>query len=99
MTATEEKFNRLAAQWSEATQFFSSSTKLAAHPAYQEIIGMGHPVVVFMLRRFVAGSLDHWFAALHAITKIDPVPPADRGYIEKMAGHWVTWGRNRNIIP
>ena len=98
MTTAEEKFNRLAAQWSEETQFLSSSTKIAAHPAYQEIVGMGHTAVVFMLRRLAAGELEHWFTALHLITRIDPVPPADRGRIARMAEHWVEWGRNRRII-
>ena len=99
MTAAEEKFNRLATQWSEETGFLSSSTQIAAHPAYQEIIGMGHDAVVFMLRRLAAGTLEHWFEALYTITKADPVPREDCGRIEKMAGHWVAWGRSRNIIP
>ena len=98
MIAAEEKFNRLAAQWREETQFLSSSTEMAAHPAYQEIIGMGRDAVVFMLRGLEAGELDHWFTALHLITGVDPVPPADSGRIEKMAGHWVAWGKSRNII-
>lgn len=99
MITAEEKFNRLAAQWEEGTRFLSSPTQIAAHPAYQEIIGMGHSAVVFMLRRLAAGEPEHWFMALHAITKTDPVPSADRGRITRMAEHWVAWGRDRNIIP
>lgn len=99
MIAAEEKFDQLAAQWSEETRFLSSTTQIAAHPAYQEIIGMGHSAVVFMLRRLAAGELEHWFMALYAITKTDPVPPADRGRITRMAEHWVAWGKSRSIIP
>jgi hypothetical protein len=65
---------------------------MAAHPAYQEIIGMG-PEVVPLLLADLARQPDHWFTALKAITGANPVDPADCGRIEKMAEAWLQWGR------
>ena len=41
----DEKFRRLARTWREETAYLSSSTRMFAHPAYQEIIRMGDSVV------------------------------------------------------
>ena len=65
---------------------------MAAHPAYQEIISLGPDVVPLLLRE-LAREPDHWFTALKAITGTNPVDPADRGCIDKMAGAWLTWAK------
>jgi hypothetical protein len=87
-----ERFHRLAAVWRAETSHLSSSTKMAEHPAYQEIIGLGRQVVPFILAD-LAKMPDHWFAALKAITGANPVDPADRGRIDKMAQAWLKWGK------
>lgn len=88
----EQCFDRLAARWREETSHLSSSTRMAAHPAYQEIIALGPPVVPSLLRE-LARQPDHWFTALKAITGANPVDLADRGRIDKMAQAWLRWGQ------
>ncbi len=90
----EDKFRALAAHWKAETGFTSSTTEIAMHPAYQQIIGMG-PAVVPLLLRELEQNLDHWFWALSAITGADPVPEASRGRIKEMAEAWLRWGREQ----
>src|SRR5438445_12355555 len=89
---TKERFNRLAAIWKSETRFVSSTTKMAEHPAYQEIIAMGDEVVPLILRE-LESKPDHWFKALRAITGAQPVPREDAGNVSLMAKAWLTWGR------
>ncbi len=63
----EQRFARLAAQWHKETWHLSSATRMAEHPAYQEIISLGEAVVPLLLRE-LAREPDHWFSALKAIT-------------------------------
>jgi hypothetical protein len=93
----EEEFRRLAAQWKSATEFQSSTTRIAMHPAYQRIIGMG-PAALPLILRDLEATQAPWFWALRAITGADPVPPEDRGYIDRMARAWVRWGIRQSII-
>ena len=46
----EEKFQRLASVWRAETAYVSSSSDLVAHPAFQEIVGMGPAVIPLLLR-------------------------------------------------
>jgi hypothetical protein len=71
---------------------------MTAHPAYQEIVAMGQEVVPLLLRD-LEQEPDHWFAALGAITGAQPVPPEDRGDIEKMAAAWLRWGKDHGYLP
>src|SRR6266705_3044899 len=77
----EEKFQRLAAAWQAETAYVSSSSELVAHPAFQEIVGMGPAVIPLLLRELEKGT-GHWHRALRRITGADPVPPTDRGNID-----------------
>jgi hypothetical protein len=86
--SVEEKFRRLAAVWTAETAYVSSSGDLVAHPAFQEIVGMGRAVIPLLLRELEKGS-GHWHRALRRITGADPVPPADRGDIDKAAEAWL----------
>ncbi len=38
-------FQELVNKWQEETRGISSSTELILHPAYQQIIGMGEPII------------------------------------------------------
>ncbi len=95
--SVEHKFARLRDEWKSTRGPASSSAKLAMHPAYQSIIGMGFDAVPFILRE-LAANLDGWFWALRAITEEDPVPELDRGNGEAMRQAWLKWGKDRGLI-
>jgi hypothetical protein len=90
----EEKFRRLAAVWQTETAYVSATSELVAHPAFQEIVGMG-PAVIPLLLRELQNRSGHWHRALRRITGIDPVPPADQGNIERAAEAWQRWGKEQ----
>lgn len=46
----EERFQVLAEEWHEATDFLSSRSKRINHPAYLQIIRMGEAAVPYILR-------------------------------------------------
>jgi len=75
----------------------SSPTRIAKHPAYQNIIRIGAaaiPLILSELKR----SPDHWFIALREIANEDPVPPSDRGNMKKMSMAWLKWGKERGYL-
>jgi len=90
----EKKFLNLAAQWRQETYTVSSTTVLANHPAYQEIIGMGEPVIPLLLKELEKKS-GQWFMALKAISKQNPVPPELKGKTQEMTTAWLKWGREK----
>ena len=90
--AVEEHFRRLEAVWVADTGLLSSYERIVSHPAFQEIIRMGHAVVPFMLRDLQERPR-LWVWALPDITGADPVPVADRGNIGKMGEAWLRWAK------
>ena len=96
-TSRRERFGQLAKQWRSDTQWLSSTTDIAMHPAYQAVIGMGDDALPLILEDLQANS-GHWYWALKSISNEDPVPPQDRGAIKKMREAWLRWGRVRGII-
>jgi hypothetical protein len=90
----EDRFRRLAAVWRAETAYTSSSSDLVAHPAFQEIVGLGPAVIPLLLRELESRS-GHWHRALRRITGVDPVPPADRGNVAKAAQAWLKWGKEQ----
>ena len=89
--ADRERFLKLADQWEYETVLLSSTDQITEHPAHQEIVNMGAPVVPLILERMQSQG-GHWFHALHDITGVDPVSPDDRGNITAMQRAWLTWG-------
>ena len=89
--ADRERFEALAERWEEETFFLSNSERINAHPALQEIISMGQPVVPLILESMRSQG-GHWFEALQQITGADPVSPADYGNIAAMQNSWLQWG-------
>lgn len=89
-------FDRLASKWSAETVNMSSLTEMYANRFYQQIIGMGPPAVPFLLDALI-GEPDYWFAALEAITRLDPVPPRDRGNLDAMTYAWIEWGEQQGL--
>lgn len=92
--SVRQRFEELASTWREETRLFSSTTAIAMHPAYQQIIGMG-PAVIPLLLRELEQNPDHWFWALKSITGEDPVSPEQRGRRKEMAQVWLQWGKER----
>ena len=90
----EQCFLDLVATWKRERGPHSSSARLAEHPAYQQIIGMGSEVIPLLLRE-LEREPDHWFRALHALTDANPVPAESRGNIKEMATAWLRWGREQ----
>jgi hypothetical protein len=95
-TAVHARFADLARRWREETALRSSSTAQAAHPAYQQIIGIG-PAALPLLLRELEDRGGHWFWALKAIAGVDPVAPEDRGRVKAMRQAWLRWGREQGL--
>lgn len=87
-------FSILKAEWEADTALLSSTTEMALHPAYQQIIGMGNVVIPLILGE-LKEKPGHWFWALKAITGEDPVLPSQRGRIKEMTKMWLCWGREK----
>ncbi len=95
--ADRKRFQELADRWQEETVFLSNSSRINAHPALQEIISMGRPVVPLILERMRSQG-GHWFSALREITNANLVPPADRGRVEAMKASWLEWGERNGYV-
>jgi len=91
----EETFLELAEKWRYDTEMLSSPTKKLNHPAYQKIISIGKPVIPLILRE-LERKPDHWFMALTAIAKQDPVGPEDN--FKQAVEAWLKWGREQHLI-
>ncbi len=92
-----ERFRDLVRTWKLDVGPLSSVTEMAMHPAYQQIIGLGHEAVSLILRE-LQNERDHWFWALRAITGVDPVESAHRGRVEEMTRAWLRWGREQGLL-
>lgn len=88
----ERIFNQLVQSVLSETRAESSTNRIAIHPAYQQIIGLGQPAVPLLLREVERRS-GRWFWALKSITREDPVPASDRGRTKKMIDAWLAWGK------
>jgi hypothetical protein len=94
----ESIFQSLADKWRKETAHISSIAKMVMHPSYQSIIGMGPDIVPLLLRELKQQDPDHWFWALAAITRENPIEPQDAGDTAKMAEAWVRWGEERGYL-
>jgi hypothetical protein len=94
---SQEKFERLAACWLAETAYVSASSDLVAHPAFQEMVAMGPPIIPLLLRELEKGT-GHWHRVLRRITGVDAVPQADRGNIDKAAKAWLAWGKEQGYV-
>jgi hypothetical protein len=93
----EGEFRHLTNWWKRDSEFQSSSSQIAMHSAYRQIIEMGSEVLPLILRDLTTTKAP-WFWALQAITGEDPVPADDRGHIDRMVQAWARWGIQRNLI-
>lgn len=86
----ERRFRELAARWRKDTAYLSSTSEIATHPSYQQVIGMGKealPLIFAELRL----KPENWFWALRSITGEDPAPAEARGNIQQMTAAWLQW--------
>ncbi len=95
--ADEARFRALAALWRRETLNISSTSRMAMHPAYQRVIGMGSVAVPLILRELQERP-SWWFWALRAITGTDPVPRSSRGSLGAMVAAWLAWGREHGYL-
>ena len=93
-----DEFRSLAERWRQETGMHSSVPKIAMHPAYQRIIGMGEKAVPLILQE-LQNQPDHWFWALNTITGQNPIPPDAAGNIRLMTEAWLEWGKKKGHIP
>jgi hypothetical protein len=94
---SEDRFRELVARWRAETRSLSSTTDRALNSAYQDIIGMGKPVLPLIFRELEQHG-GHWFWALRHITRENPVPQQDAGNIQRMREAWLRWGREHRYI-
>lgn len=92
------EFRQLTDQWYEETRFLSSTSEIVSKETYYQIVALGRRVVPFILRELEERG-GHWFLALRALTRDDPVDPQDRGNIRRMTQAWLDWGKRHNQIP
>ena len=93
----QEKFHKLANQWTQDVEDMSSTVEMTKHPAYQEIINMGQAIIPLMLKDLSHNPL-YWLPALRQITQENPVHPEQRGKIKQMADAWLNWGKEKGYI-
>lgn len=93
----KDVFENLKTDWKSKTRYISNSAQMATVWSYQQIIGMGRPVLPLILKE-LQRETDHWFWALEAISGENPVDAAQAGQIENMKKAWIEWGRQRGMI-
>lgn len=96
-TGLAERFGAMVKAWKAGRGPTSSAAKMAEHPAYAQIIGLGQTAVPLLLKE-LHREPDHWFVALHKITGENPIPKKDAGNVRAMARAWVEWGKSKGMI-
>jgi hypothetical protein len=91
--SVEQCVVRLLVRWRQETAYLSSSTRIAAHPAYQELITLGSAALPFLLRDLEQTGDGHLSKALAAITGAHPVADDESGQVRKIAETWLRWAR------
>ena len=92
-------FRSLVKWWQEDTQHVSNMNKAIAHPAYQQIIGIGKVLaseMVPLLLKELAQRPDHWFHALIEITGTDAA--AKQETFDGAVGSWLDWGKRKGYV-
>jgi hypothetical protein len=95
--STFTRFQHYVEEWREQTRFMSSSDGLVSNINYQKIVGLGWPVVPFLLRD-LRESKGFWFVALQTITGITPFDSRDAGNSKRMVAAWLAWGSKKQLI-
>lgn len=96
-TDVERLFRELADQWTRETAHVSSIPKVVMHPAYQQIIGLGHDVLPLLLRS-LTDRPGYWFWALEMVARETPVTKEIAGQTKNMKRAWLDWGIERGLV-
>lgn len=91
----DKRFEQLKQQWAEETRGLASVIDRFMHPAYQQIIGLGTPVVTPMVLDLREGP-EHWFWALNAIVGFDAAAGCQT--VDEAASRWVDWAIDEGLI-
>lgn len=86
------RFNALAELWEQETGGHSMFHFRRRHPAYQEVLVIGEPLIPLLLQR-MQGPDPFWFEALAEITGQNPATAATPGKIREIVDCWLEWGR------
>ncbi|KAF0243279.1 MAG: hypothetical protein FD167_3793 [bacterium] len=94
----EKRFRKLVKVWQSERPPSSFLRDLVSHPAYQQIIGLGRPAIVLLLKELQENP-DWWFYALGMITGARPhIPEESTGRLKDIAKIWLEWGRKHGYI-
>ena len=93
----QQRFDRLATVWLKETAVLSSPERTMAHPAFEEIVGMGEAAIPCILR-VMGNSEGYWFLALGEIAGEQPFPPAIAGKVELIERAWFDWARGKGYV-
>lgn len=95
--AIAKEFEVLSSKWKAETSGLSNMLHITRNDNYLDIIGMGDKVVPLILKDLMK-SPHHWFIALKAITKENPIANAHIGNVRKMSDDWLQWGKKKRLI-
>lgn len=90
---------KLVGELAAQTATMSSSGAMRRAPAYRALAGAGRTAVPVLLAALRGGeALIPAMMLLGEITGADPVPPGERGMVEKMAARWIGWARTHDAF-
>lgn len=95
--SVEQRFQKLADEWSRETSHISSTNDLINDRRYQAIIDLGWPVVPYLLSD-LRSRKRFWFPALAAITGVRPFDRSDLSSPRRMVDAWLRWGKWKGLI-
>ena len=96
-SSLNRQFQRLVAEWNDATAGLSSPRAIAGHAAYQQIIALG-PQALPLIFRDLKENGGWWYPALRALTGVNPVPESARGNLPLNDAAWLKWGQDNGYI-
>jgi hypothetical protein len=93
----EDRFQKLADDWSRETIHISSVSDLVRDTRYREIVALGWDVVPYLLADLRENGR-FWFPALAEITGIRPYDRGDSSNPRRMTEAWLRWGKWKGLI-
>ena len=86
-------FTQLRARWRREKGAASAPSEVEGCPSYLGIIALGKNALRWILAEMKSegDDPDHWFVALAAIAREDPVPEEAYGNMREMADAWFRW--------
>jgi len=88
----KRKFEALAHEWIDETQFSSDLNASFLHPAYQRIIGMGNVALPLILRALEENPA-YWFWAIDSIVGKKILPDDFSGGFADAVEFYLSWGK------